>query len=80
MDDILLYDSTICRLCAENNTNGVNLFTDNSEYPDLSSLINRYLPLKVCLLHSFQVNGMTVILTTVSTITAWRTKKIQDLI
>ncbi|XP_008553477.1 zinc finger protein 271 isoform X1 [Microplitis demolitor] len=47
MDDILLYDSTICRLCAENNTNGVNLFTDNSEYPDLSSLINRYLPLKV---------------------------------
>ncbi|XP_044595978.1 zinc finger protein 567 [Cotesia glomerata] len=47
MDDISLYESTICRLCAENNSNGVNLFTDNEGDPALSTLINRFLPLKV---------------------------------
>lgn len=50
MDDISLYESTICRLCAENNSNGVNLFTENEGDPALSTLINRFLPLKVCLL------------------------------
>ncbi|KAG8042552.1 hypothetical protein G9C98_005186, partial [Cotesia typhae] len=47
MDDISLYESTICRLCAENNSNGVNLFTENEEDPALSIFINRFLPLKM---------------------------------
>lgn len=44
MAEILLKDSTICRLCAEDNVNGEFLFTDDSE---LSTMINRYLPVKV---------------------------------
>ncbi|XP_011506079.1 PREDICTED: zinc finger protein 676-like isoform X2 [Ceratosolen solmsi marchali] len=47
MAKICLYDSTTCRLCAENNDNGEMLFTDDSEETELSAMINRYLPLKV---------------------------------
>ncbi|XP_066593570.1 uncharacterized protein [Prorops nasuta] len=47
MSEIRLYDSTICRLCAEDNGNGELLYSGESEDPDLGSMINRYLPLKV---------------------------------
>lgn len=47
MAKIRLYDSTTCRLCAENNDNGEMLFTDDSEETELSAMVNRYLPLKV---------------------------------
>ncbi|XP_014487688.1 PREDICTED: zinc finger protein 3-like [Dinoponera quadriceps] len=41
-----LYDSTICRLCAADNGNEL-LFVSETGETDLSSLVNRYLPLKV---------------------------------
>lgn len=48
MDDlVLLYDSTFCRLCAEENDNGILLFATEENEQDLCSTINRYLPLKV---------------------------------
>ncbi|XP_015108646.1 zinc finger protein 271 [Diachasma alloeum] len=47
MADVSLYDSTICRLCAENNPSGELLFTSGDDEPDLSTMINRYLPLKI---------------------------------
>ncbi|XP_063984005.1 zinc finger protein 184-like isoform X2 [Diachasmimorpha longicaudata] len=47
MAEVSLYDSTICRLCAENNPSGELLFTSGDEEPDLSTMINRYLPLKI---------------------------------
>ncbi|XP_014210736.1 zinc finger protein 184 [Copidosoma floridanum] len=47
MADVRLYDSTICRLCAEDNDNGEMLFTDDSEETELSAMVNRYLPLKI---------------------------------
>ncbi|OXU19960.1 hypothetical protein TSAR_013867 [Trichomalopsis sarcophagae] len=47
MAEIRLYDSTICRLCAENNDNGEMLFTHESQDTELSAMVNRYLPLKV---------------------------------
>ncbi|XP_015431124.1 PREDICTED: zinc finger and SCAN domain-containing protein 2-like [Dufourea novaeangliae] len=47
MAEVRLYDSTICRLCAENNGNGELLYTGDNEDPDLSSMVNRYLPLKI---------------------------------
>ncbi|KAL7287100.1 hypothetical protein TKK_0018719 [Trichogramma kaykai] len=42
-----LYDSSICRLCAEDNENGELLFRNDSEMNDLSAMVNRYLPVKV---------------------------------
>ncbi|XP_076545050.1 uncharacterized protein LOC117604279 isoform X1 [Osmia lignaria lignaria] len=47
MAEVRLYDSTICRLCAEDNGNGELLYMDDTEDPDLSSMVNRYLPLKI---------------------------------
>ncbi|KAF7990018.1 hypothetical protein HCN44_008692 [Aphidius gifuensis] len=47
MADTNLYNSTICRLCGENNTNGEFLYTFENEESDLSSMINRYLPIKI---------------------------------
>lgn len=47
MADTTLYNSTICRLCGENNINGEFLYTFENEESDLSSMINRYLPIKV---------------------------------
>lgn len=44
---VRLYDSTICRLCAEDNGNGELLYRSESDHTDLSSMVNRYLPLKV---------------------------------
>lgn len=46
MVDVHLYDSTICRLCAAENGNE-HLFVSEAGESDLSSLVNRYLPLKV---------------------------------
>ncbi|XP_015608375.1 zinc finger protein 287 isoform X2 [Cephus cinctus] len=45
--DVRLYDSAICRLCAEDNGNGELLYTASGDEPDLSSMVNRYLPLKI---------------------------------
>ncbi|XP_046401718.1 zinc finger protein 264-like [Ischnura elegans] len=42
-----LYDSSFCRLCAEDNPSGVLLYNADDLEPDLSSLVNRYLPLKI---------------------------------
>ncbi|XP_054284868.1 zinc finger protein 709-like [Macrosteles quadrilineatus] len=47
MEVVDLNLSTICRLCAENNPNGVLLFDENSTDGDLGSFINMYLPFKV---------------------------------
>lgn len=53
MAEICLYDSKICRLCAENNDNGELLFTEESEETELSSMINRYLPFKVWKMYKY---------------------------
>lgn len=45
--NVYLHQSNICRLCAENNPNGVLLFDNSEPDSDLSSLINQYLPFKV---------------------------------
>ncbi|KAJ8681045.1 hypothetical protein QAD02_016832 [Eretmocerus hayati] len=47
MAAIPLSESTICRLCAEENDSGEYLFTGDPGETDLSAMINRYLPLKV---------------------------------
>ncbi|XP_043791860.1 zinc finger protein 62 homolog [Apis laboriosa] len=47
MAEVRLYDSTICRLCAEDNGNGELLYMGDGDDPDLSSMVNRYLPLKI---------------------------------
>lgn len=44
---VLLVDSIICRLCGEENINGTQLFNNDENEPDLSTTINRYLPIKV---------------------------------
>ncbi|XP_051160691.1 zinc finger protein 271-like [Leptopilina boulardi] len=46
-EQIYLYNSTICRLCATNSENGESLFTEDLEKPDISTMVNRYLPLKI---------------------------------
>lgn len=46
VNDVHLYDSTICRLCAADNGNE-HLFISEVGESDLCSLVNRYLPLKV---------------------------------
>lgn len=52
--EVLLYDSTICRLCAQENSNGIIIFNNPDTEADISKLINKYLPLKVIKLTSFQ--------------------------
>lgn len=51
-----LYDSTICRFCAENNENGEPLFGEDQDDPGISLLINRYLPLKVTITQNNSMN------------------------
>lgn len=54
MDDgKLLSESAYCRLCCAANVNGINLFTQTENSEDMSSLVNRYLPIKVCFDASF---------------------------
>ncbi|XP_046676859.1 zinc finger protein 184-like isoform X3 [Homalodisca vitripennis] len=45
--EVELHLSSICRLCADNNPNGVLLFDEGSPDRDLRSFINTYLPFKV---------------------------------
>jgi hypothetical protein len=45
--EVQLYDSTYCRLCAEENPSGVLLYSDDDSEADLSGMVNRYLPFKV---------------------------------
>jgi hypothetical protein len=45
--EVHLYDSTYCRLCAEENPSGVLLYSVDDSEGDLSALVNRYLPFKV---------------------------------
>lgn len=45
--NLLLYNSTFCRLCGEENSNGSNLFISNKNDADIVSMINHYLPIKV---------------------------------
>ncbi|CAG2061418.1 unnamed protein product [Timema podura] len=45
--EVVLYDSTICRLCGEENDSGVFLYTNEELEPDLSALVNKYLPCKI---------------------------------
>jgi hypothetical protein len=45
--EVHLYDSTYCRLCAEENPSGVLLYSIDDSETDLSTLVNRYLPFKV---------------------------------
>ncbi|XP_015516983.1 zinc finger and SCAN domain-containing protein 2 isoform X1 [Neodiprion lecontei] len=45
--EVPLYDSAVCRLCAEDNGNGEFLYAADGEESDLSSMVNRYLPLKI---------------------------------
>lgn len=42
----LLCDSFVCRLCAEENKHGTNLFPVEENDQDLSQLVNKYLPIK----------------------------------
>lgn len=42
----LLSNSSICRLCAEENKHGTNLFPVEEGDQDLSQLVNKYLPIK----------------------------------
>lgn len=42
-----LYNSNICRLCAEECHNGINIYSNEQDEVDIISLINHYLPLKV---------------------------------
>ncbi|XP_043467262.1 uncharacterized protein DDB_G0283697-like isoform X2 [Leptopilina heterotoma] len=46
-EQVYLYNSTICRLCATDSENGESLFSDDTEKPDISTMVNRYLPLKI---------------------------------
>lgn len=45
--EVHLYDSTYCRLCAEENPSGVLLYSVDDSEADLSGMVNRYLPFKV---------------------------------
>jgi len=45
--DNSLYNSDVCRLCGEKNSNGEFLYTREDEENALGALINRYLPVKV---------------------------------
>lgn len=45
--EVSLYNSGICRLCAEENENGTLLYSAEECEQNLSDLINTYLPIKV---------------------------------
>lgn len=47
MESKKLCESCYCRLCAEENNNGMYLFSSDDNSEDLSGLINKYLPVKV---------------------------------
>lgn len=45
--EVFLYNSTVCRLCGEENDNGTLLYTCEENIQSLSEVINVYLPIKV---------------------------------
>ncbi|XP_045763119.1 zinc finger and SCAN domain-containing protein 2-like [Maniola jurtina] len=45
--EVFLYNSTVCRLCGEENDNGNLLYSCEENNQNLSEIINSYLPLKV---------------------------------
>lgn len=45
--EVFLYNSTVCRLCGEENDNGTLLYSNEENNQNLSEIINTYLPLKV---------------------------------
>lgn len=44
---VLLEDSRLCRLCSEENQNGISLYEPNDNTEGLFTMVNTYLPLKV---------------------------------
>ncbi|ENN77282.1 hypothetical protein YQE_06108, partial [Dendroctonus ponderosae] len=44
---VLLEDSRLCRLCSEENQNGISLYEPNDNAEGLFTMVNTYLPLKV---------------------------------
>lgn len=48
-----LYNSTYCRLCGEENNDGIFIFNGCSQPDNLSLVINQYLPVKVSSIRSF---------------------------
>jgi hypothetical protein len=42
-----LYNSDVCRLCGEKNSNGEFLYNGEDEENALGTLVNHYLPVKV---------------------------------
>ncbi|XP_038206990.1 uncharacterized protein LOC119828772 [Zerene cesonia] len=47
MMEVFLYNSTVCRLCGEENDNGTLLYTHEENNQNLSEIVNTYLPIKV---------------------------------
>ncbi|XP_063358774.1 zinc finger protein 271-like [Cydia amplana] len=45
--EVFLYNSTVCRLCGEENDNGTLLYSSEENSQNLSEIINTYLPIKV---------------------------------
>ncbi|XP_014369014.2 zinc finger protein 91 [Papilio machaon] len=45
--EVFLYNSTVCRLCGEENDNGNLLYSNEENGQNLSEIINTYLPIKV---------------------------------
>ncbi|CAG4976148.1 unnamed protein product [Parnassius apollo] len=45
--EVFLYNSTVCRLCGEENDNGNLLYSSEENNQNLSDIINTYLPIKV---------------------------------
>ncbi|XP_050667414.1 zinc finger protein 260-like isoform X2 [Leptidea sinapis] len=45
--EVLLYNSTVCRLCGEENDNGTLLYSNEDNNQNLYEIINSYLPIKL---------------------------------
>lgn len=45
--EVFLYNSTVCRLCGEENDNGTVLYVLEDNNTSLSEIVNTYLPIKV---------------------------------
>lgn len=45
--EVFLYNSTVCRLCGEENDNGNLLYSTEENDQNLSQIINTYLPITV---------------------------------
>lgn len=48
--EVFLYNSTVCRLCGEENDSGTLLYSPEENTQNLSEIINTYLPIKVILI------------------------------